>query len=74
MRNYEKKVEGLEKRAGLEEDKNVVEELPGNMFQIRNNKRNAVVVLPHKLTPEEWNRKFAPPDKEDKEKPCIGIF
>lgn len=56
MKNYNKKVDGLEKQAGLEKDEIVVEDLPDNMFQIRSNKRNAAVILPHTVTPEQWNK------------------
>ena len=54
MKSYVKKVENLEKRVGLDDDVCVIEELPGNMYQIRNLKGNCVVILPHTLTPEEF--------------------
>ena len=56
MKNFEKKIEGLEKLVGSEKDKTITEDLGNGMYQIR--RRNAVVILPKQLTPEQWNARL----------------
>ncbi len=56
MRNFEKKVDALEQKAGVEQEKIIIEDLEDGTFRLMSNKKNAYVVLPEKMTPEEWDQ------------------